>query len=238
MSSWSLWALVTLVLVTAAAGAAWYASRARSTRRAKRLPHQLPIRSRPVLRRAERQVWLWLRQVFPGHHIMVKLPVTRFTMPRNPEDARTWFPRLGTLYCTFTLCDDDGRVIGCIDVVGDRRLPRGNRQLKQMLMTQCHIGYCTVSPEALPDPWAIRAEFLGVGAAELPTSDATDWAELQNARDHLVEMLDRNRSFRRSQQAPLEPLAADTGPRGFTAWTQPDSLPGPLERPTGTDHPF
>lgn len=238
MSSPSQWALVALLLAVVLIGAVWLMwqdGSARRRKRRKQLPQQLPVRPRPVLNRIERQIWLWLRQVFPGHQILIKLPLTRFTMPRHAEDARTWFPRLSTVYSTFALCDETGHIVACVDVLGERRLPRGNRQLKRMLLTQCQIGYAALSPEALPDPWTIRAEFLGAGAAEAPAAQITDWTDLQNARDHLVEALDRNRNFRRSQQVPLEPLGRDTGPQSLTDWSQPDSLRTPLE--AGSPHP-
>lgn len=232
MNSSLQWTLVLALLAGMALGAAWLYVRERQARRSRRLPQQLPVRPRPILSRAERRVWIWLRDVFPQHHLMVKMPLTRFTMPRQPEDARTWFPKLGTLYCTFTLCDDRGRVIGCVDVMGERRLPRGNRQLKQLLMSQCHIGYCALTPEALPDPWSLRAEFLGVAEAELPLGSVSDWSELETARQQLEEVLDRNRSFRRSRQtghAPLDPFEPAPDPSELTGWGQPESLPMPLE---------
>ncbi|HMN20801.1 MAG TPA: hypothetical protein PKA16_05355 [Ottowia sp.] len=229
MSTSLQWVLALVLLAAIALGAWWLATAERRKRRDKRLPQHLPIRSRPVLSRSERQVWLWLREAFPKHHVMVKMPLTRFTMPRKPEDAKTWFPRLGTLYCTFTLCDELGRVIGCVDVMGERRLPRGNRQLKQLLMSQCHISYWALTPDTLPDPWTIRAEFLGITAAELPLGPTSDWAELQTARQQLEEVLDRNRSFRRSRQADLEPSGDEIDPQRLSTWGQPDSLPMPLE---------
>lgn len=223
------WVLALALLAAIALGAWWLVTTGRRAQRAKRLPQHLPVRARPVLSRAERQVWLWLREAFPSHHVMVKMPLTRFTMPRQPEDAKTWFPRLGTLYCTFTLCDELGRVIGCVDVMGARHLPRGNRQLKQILMSQCHISYWALTPDALPDAWTIRAEFLGITAAELPLGPTSDAAMLQTARQQLEEVLDRNRSFRRSRQAELEPVGGDADPQRSSGWGQPDSLPMPLE---------
>lgn len=219
--------LALLAVAALAAAGLWLRSR---RRRGRRLPQQLPVRPRLVLGRSERQVWLWLRQVFPQHHIMVKLPVTRFTLPRQPEGARKWFGLLGSVYCTFTLCDEQGRVVGCVDVMDERRLSRGNRQLKQTLLSQCRIGYWALTPEAMPEPWTLRAEFLGADATDDAFARASDSAELQTARAHLFEALDRNRS-RRSQMAPLEDGAPLRG--GITAWEQPSSLPMPLE----AEHP-
>ena len=57
-----------------------------------------------------------LRETFPDHQIVPKLPLTRFTMPRDPEQGREWFEMLSTAYCSFTICSPDGQVIGCVDV--------------------------------------------------------------------------------------------------------------------------
>jgi hypothetical protein len=197
-----------------------------------------------MLGRTELHTWHWLRQVFPEHHVMVKLPVTRFCKPRDRSAAEGLFAMLSGVYCTFTLADETGRAIGCVDVMDPHRLSRGNRQLKQNLLAQCHVGYWLLTPDALPEPWAIRAEFLGLGATE---SNAGESVELQTARDNLVETLDRRRNDRRSSQmAPLEGggdgPASPTGAsrtRSRSRWTiatataRHDAEPGSLIRPAG-----
>ena len=52
----------------------------------------------------ERKVWRWLVRVFFDHHVMVKIPVTRFTMPRAKENSEHWYQMLSGVYCTFTVC--------------------------------------------------------------------------------------------------------------------------------------
>jgi len=218
-----------LLLAAAALGVLWWWSRraAAGRRKARRAPQPVAVQPRPMLGRAELPIWLWLRQVFPDHAIMVKLPLTRFSMPRDAAAAEGLFAMLGGVYCTFTLCDNQGRAVGCVDVMGERKLSRGNRQLKQTLLSQCHVGYWVMTANALPEPWAIRAEFLGHGAdadAHPPETTAPD--KLQTARHSLVETLDRRRSDRSSQMGSLE-SGADS--QNFTAWGQPDSFPVPLD---------
>lgn len=222
------WLGVGVLLAAAALAALWlqrrHAARQRQARR--RAPQPVAVQARPMLGRAELQIWHWLRQVFPEHAVMVKLPVTRFSTPRDAAAAEGLFAMLGGLYCTFTLCDRQGRAIGCVDVVGARKLSRGNRQLKQTLLSQCQVGYWVMTADTLPEPWVIRAEFLGPEAegAHAPAATAPD--ELKTARHHLVETLDRKRLHRRSQLAPLEPGA---GGSGLSDWGQPDSFPVPLD---------
>lgn len=192
-----------------------------------RMPQQWPLVPRPLANSRERLVWHWLRKVFPGHHIMVKLPVTRFTMPRQPGEASEWFELLSRAYCSFTLCDSKGHVIGCVDVLGPHGLSRSNRQLKQTLLAQCGIAYWVISPDALPEPSALRADFLGVNPADLEAMPASSFAELEAARHHLHQTLDRNRSQRAPGPAP-DPTPAHEGdaPSG---WAQADSFLGSLD---------
>lgn len=215
--------VVAVLLVAGVLAGAWWGRSTAPSPQAQRgghLPADFVVTPRPTLRPAEREVWQWLRQVFPEHQVMVKLPVTRFTMPRDMAAANDWFQLLNGIYCTFTVCDDLGRVMGCVDVMGERRLSSGNQQLKQNLLTQCKIGYWAMAVDSVPEPDAIRVRFLGAAATPVSTGN-TDFTELQAARDNLVELLDRNRNYRRSHMMPLE---EDMPPRSMSAWAQPDSL--------------
>jgi len=134
-------------LVAGLLGFALYYSERRSTQRSKaanrqlRIPKQWPLNPRPLVNSAERRVWDWLREIFPYHQVLPKLPLTRFTLPRQPDQGREWFDMLGSAYCSFTICAPDGHVIGCVDVLGPRGLSRSNKQLKHTLLGQCGIGY-------------------------------------------------------------------------------------------------
>lgn len=225
----ALWPWLLTALAVLCAAWAW-ARRRPPPAPARRKPRATPpvaVQPRVMLGRGELRVWRWLQDVFPEHHVMVKLPVTRFCKPRDRSAAEGLFNMLSGVYCTFTLADDTGRAIGCVDVMDLRRLSRGNRQLKQNLLAQCHIGYWLLTPDVLPEAWAIRAEFLGLGATESSAAPLTDSAELQAARHNLVETLDRRRSDRRSSQ--MAPLDINSGISRFTDWGQLDSFPIPLE---------
>ena len=64
-----------LLLAAAALGAVWLSQRAAARRqKARRAPGAVTVRPRPMLGRGELPIWHWLRQVFPEHAIMVKLP--------------------------------------------------------------------------------------------------------------------------------------------------------------------
>lgn len=225
--------LAAVGLVAATLGVAIHLSRRGSPVFAKpsakrRLPAQWPVNPRPLANSSERQVWHWLHTVFPDHHIMVKLPVTRFTMPRQPGEGKDWFEVLSGAYCSFTICDNLGQVVGCVDVMGRNGLSRGNRQLKQTLLAQCGIAYWVLSPESLPQADALRAEFLGASALDSHPPRPSQRAELESVRHQLHAVLDRNRSFRHHRA--LDGHGDDALQDGeVTPWPQADSFLGTLD---------
>jgi hypothetical protein len=198
-------------------------------RKARQMPRQWPLNPRPVANSTERRVWQWLHATFPHHHVVPKLPLTRFTMPRDPNDGNQWFDMLSSAYCSFTICDDQARVVGCVDVLGPRGLSRSNRQLKQTLLAQCGIGYWVLSADSLPAAEAIRAEFLGVAHPDTQhAAQSSTRAELETVRNQLHEMLDRNRE-RRYLRTSSVPLDTDD----VTPWPQADSFLGTLDSRSG-----
>ncbi|MDO5691011.1 MAG: DUF2726 domain-containing protein [Pseudomonadota bacterium] len=198
------------------------------------LPTQWPLVPRPLANSTERQVWQWLQKVFPDHFIMVKLPVTRFTMPREAGEGEEWFDILSRAYCSFAVCSRDGHVVGCVDVVNPHGPTRHNRQLKQTLLSQCGIAYWVLEPEALPPAEALRAEFLGVPEPEPETKTETEpetpaprdaLAEVETLRSQLHEALDRNRNYR--HQRTLD--SSDQVDAQVTHWPQADSFLGTMD---------
>ena len=197
-------------------------ARERSTEKPRRMPKQWPLNPRPLANSAERQVWHWLRETFPDHQVIPKLPLTRFTLPRDPEQGREWFEMLSTAYCSFTICANDGQVVGCVDVTGPRGLSRGNRHLKHTLLGQCGIGYWVLSSDALPRAESLRTEFLGAGEAMM-LAHRTQPADLDVVRSHLHQALDRGRE----QRFGAHPEAASDS--DVTHWPQADSFLGTLD---------
>ena len=130
-------------------------------KRRKRIPKRWPLHSRVIANTEECRVWSWLSRVFYDHHIMIKIPVTRFTLPRSRESGAHWYQLLSGVYCTFSVCAADGRVIGCVDVPRKNSISRSNRHLKLPLLSQCGVAYCVVNSHSLPSMEEIRAEFLG-----------------------------------------------------------------------------
>jgi len=213
MSSWNdpwlLAALVPALLVLGAlAHRAWSNHR---TREQRRIPKHWPLSTRQLVNSEEIRVWHWLARAFYDHHIMIKLPVTRFTLPRDSEQSMHWYRLLGGVYCTFTICKTDGRVVGCLDVPGRNALPRSTRMLKHSLLTQCGLPYWVVRSGSLPTVAEIRAEFLG----ETPTAQSMREHEAEEraiiaAQANLRSAINRQRSSRSSEFSPLSNWPAST----------------------------
>lgn len=224
-------ALLACLWLGAFSHAWWLRRRAHEQRR---IPRQWPLSPRVLANSKERQVWRWMNRAFYGHYVMIKLPVTRFTMPRDKREGQHWYELLKGLYCTFTVCRADGHVIGCVDVPGRSGLSEKNERLKRQLLRQCGIAYTVVEADSLPAMSEIRTEFLGEMASMSMEREQNE-AAVTAARGHLREALAKQRHTRNSDLAPLGPTP-DTGSSGlhsdFTAFAenlQPDSFVSPLD---------
>lgn len=137
----------------------------RHANRKLRLPARWLLNARGLVTSDEQEVWKWLRQVFPEHVVMVKVPVTRFTMPstksRPQKKDQPWHDLLNGVYCTFAVSNLNGKVVGCVDLPGKRGLTKAQRDMKESLLLECGIGYTTVRISSLPSRSAMRAAFLG-----------------------------------------------------------------------------
>jgi hypothetical protein len=214
---WLLPGLLVLVgLFAGILGTRWWTHRAAKARR--RIPKHWPLEPRAMANSEERNVWRWLARGFFDHHVMIKVPVTRFTLPRAKENSAHWYQLLSGVYCTFTVCGDDGQVVGCVDVPGVKGLSRGNIQLKLTLLSQCGIAYWVVKPDSLPTLEEIREEFLGSHAA-VPNRKYMEDAAITAARQKLRAAVDRQRLNRQGGDS-LTPTSG---------WQQPDSFVTPLD---------
>lgn len=142
-----------------------------------RLPARWLLNARALVTAEEQEVWKWLRAAFSDHAVMVKVPVMRFTIPSTrdrPENKdQHWHQLLEGVYCTFSVCALDGKVVGCVDVPGKRGLSRGQREMKEELLLECGIGYTTVRSNSLPSAGAMRTAFLGEALVPEVESQAT-----------------------------------------------------------------
>lgn len=161
-------------------------------RRQRRIPAVWPLQIRPMVNTRERKVWLWLTKVMFDQQVMVKLPLTRFTIPSHQVEAAHWYKLLNGVYCTFTVCGLDGRIIGCVDVPGAAGLSLGNQTLKHSLLEQCNVRYWVVDPDNLPHLTHIRTAFLGDHAGLASKENRLD-ARFQHVQEHLRAAVTRIR---------------------------------------------
>ena len=190
----------------------------RKTQKRRKIPKRWPLSARSITNSEEARVWHWLTRAFYDHHVMIKLPVTRFTMPEDQTQGMEWHDLLGAVYCTFTICKPDGRVVGCLDVPGRSATPRSTRMLKHSLLTQYELPYWVVRSSSLPTVSEIRREFLG----ETPTPQTMREREMEeraliDAQVNLRSALKQLRGSRTNEFNPL--LASD--------WSDNDPGDGP-----------
>ena len=215
----------------------WWIRREEMARR--RIPRHWPLNPRALANSEERRVWRWLMRVFFEHHVMVKVPVTRFTLPRSKENSSHWHQLLNGVYCTFTVCNAEGQVIGCVDVPGANGLSRGNVQLKVTLLSQCGIAYSVVASKDMPALEEMRADFLGRNA--VPSQRQLDDAAIAAARQKLRSAVDRQRIkrigegalMRASDHSGLHPDDLLSSDFAVAAWQQADSFIAPLDSRPG-----
>jgi hypothetical protein len=175
----------------------------RVARLKRRVPQRWPLVPRAVANTQERVAWLWMTRAFFDHAVMIKMPITRFTLPQTLEQGHQWYQLLSNAYCTFTVVDAGGRVIGCVDVASPLTNSKKSQILKQSLLDQCGIGYIVVDPTFLPETAEVRAEFLGVQAERHRAEHANGRAAVSAASDQLRASLHKQRQTRPSDRAPL-----------------------------------
>jgi hypothetical protein len=238
MDRYSGWFIVTVaMLASGVLGAFVYAWWRKERELAKRrIPRQWPLVVRALVNSREKKTWRWLVRSFLDHHVMIKLPVTRYTMPQFKDQGQHWFQILSGVYCTFTVCTAEGSVIGCVDVPGPQGFSLSNQTLKHTLLSQCNIRYWVVDPDNLPSSTEIRAAFLGEHAVlQEEIARGRTEAQFNATRANLKAALLRQRHSSTSDLARLE-AALSPDPRSHegyesqltTSW-QENSFVAPLD---------
>lgn len=236
--------LVTVLATVAGLVVGFFVCEGRARRAAKQrqlIPKHWPLYSRAIVNTEEHKVWRWLSDVFNDHHIMIKMPVTRFTLSHSRESSRHLNKLLNGVYSTFTVCATDGNVVGCVDVLRDKNLPKENRHMKLTLLSQFGIAYSTINSDNLPTSEEIRFEFLGETKPTPPQDSGSNTTAFTEARENLQEAVDRQRISRYIELSALVPnrrptsrTRPDSPPLdsefGSSNWQQLDSFIAPLER--------
>ena len=201
------------------------------------MPEQWPLKARGLVTTGEVEVWNWLRATFHDHHVLIKVPVLRFTTPlaRDRKQREKWLTRLSAVYTTFAVCSADGTVLGCVDVPGKRGLDQHGRELKEALLADCHIAYTVVRQGSLPRPESMRAAFLGEEAGSPETLPHIPPVPVDPSFDDEIAAfnLAKKRAAKVAAQRQINQHARDRSDRRETRPGQPHAPAGKLVGKTG-----
>ena len=235
MDKYLAWLAMALALAAGALLGAYFSARKKhgADMALRRIPRRWPIEVRRVANTRERRVWEYLDRAFPELHVILKMPITRYTLPDSDEDGEQWFRVLNSVYCTFTLCNADGRVQACVDVPNPMGQSLSNEALKHSLLTHCGIAYTLIEAQHLPDAMQLRAELLGKHVDPISQPPRERQAEhFEEIRSSLQATVSRQRSNKSREYARLEATlddsldASDSIPHA--SWQQ-DSFIAPLD---------
>jgi Protein of unknown function (DUF2726) len=143
------WITALGVLVVIAAGLALWATRPRQSSSLP-LPNDWSVAPRAIFSVDERRAFRQLREAFPEHVVLAKLPLIRLCQPVNPREIRFWFELLGSIHVSFAICTPQGRVLAAIDLDGERPASRRTLQIKQGVLSACRIRHLRCTLEQLP----------------------------------------------------------------------------------------
>jgi hypothetical protein len=99
--------------------------------------------------------------VFADYAVMLKIPLLRYIALTTPADSAVWHKRLSGVYCTFTVCNAEGTVIGCVDYVEPGDSDHAHCYLKESILGKCGIAYVMAGPGHLPAAEKLRRVFIG-----------------------------------------------------------------------------
>jgi hypothetical protein len=125
------------------------------------VPKTWPLTVRPVVSGSEKRLWIWLTGAMYDHQILLKLPIARMTAPSSAAEAQHWYKKLNGIYCTFAICNQRGKIVGCVDVGGEGGQSIRNQAVKKALLSQCGIAYWVIDPDNRPSLAQFRTTMLG-----------------------------------------------------------------------------
>jgi hypothetical protein len=178
------WILASLSLALALGAAVLFTSRKRA-RTARALPTEWALTARPVFSSSERRLYRLLREAAPQQLVLAKLPLVRFCQPTDPKTVRYWFGLLGNSHVSFAICSNNGRVLGVVDLEGDRTPSRRLTVIKQSVMAACGIRYLSCTAERMPTVTEIQQLVPTAGAVAAGLSAALDANDSRRERKTL-----------------------------------------------------
>jgi hypothetical protein len=149
---------------------------------------------------------LKLRPLFNelDHKVLLKVPLVRF-LSGGSADFQSLVP-IKDIYCTFTVCSSQGRVVGCLDVAGAKEIKASRRDFKKKMFANFGLAYTVLAVDELPSPEALRAVFLNEAMPLIPFLDDYDTSHSSLAFESstVQAMLDPVASVRHNLHAKLD----------------------------------
>lgn len=188
------WTILVMMLLVALAFVWWRS-------REKPLPAQWPLAPRPLFSGQEEPVYQFLRNAFPEHLVLAKVPLARFMRLKKGEDPNVWFPLINPLHVSFIVCTQRGYVIAALDLPTETSASASASTLKQRALQVCGIKYMSLTGSALPTAHMLRTMLLGAPPSgnDKPEADfyrQSSFGDIDAARAKLDETIKNKRSGR------------------------------------------
>lgn len=120
------------------------------------VPSIWAIKSRPVFNTAERRLYRQLKDAFPQHVVMPKLPLVRLCQPDDREKVEYWYELLGSTHATFTICSSNGKAVLAIDLESPRARSKRNLEVKEAVLNACQVKYFSIAANGMPTIAALQ----------------------------------------------------------------------------------
>jgi hypothetical protein len=159
------------------------------------MPTEWAVVPRPVFSSDERKVYRQLREAFPHHVVLSKLPLVRFCQPRDPADVRYWYDLLGGAHVTFAVCSANGRMLAAIDLDTDRAASRRVLLIKQSVLAACRVRYLRCPVDNMPSIAELQL-LVPQGTAVARSPQSAPVQDLHQARDALASTVAHRRAER------------------------------------------
>ncbi|CAN5692838.1 hypothetical protein BH11PSE8_BH11PSE8_13570 [soil metagenome] len=161
------------------------------------LPSEWALSARPVFSTTERRIYRLLREAFPQHVVLSKLPLLRFCQPDDPANVRYWYELLGGSHVTFAVCSANGRVLAAIDLETERGRSRRGVQIKQSVLDACGVRYVRCPIQPMPTVAELQGFMpTSVAPARSAPRSAAATHDLHQARDTLASTVATRRAER------------------------------------------
>lgn len=213
-----------LPLILAAAAAAlvalavllWFTTRRKP--RPRPLPAVWALNPRPVFSNDERRLYRQLREAFPQHVVLAKLPIVRFCQPVDPREVRKWFELLANIHVSFAVCSASGRVLAAVDLDSKRGNSRRSQEILQNVLAAIKVRYLRCEAGTLPSLPELHSLLPEGGAGEAVS------AGIHQVRDTLASTVASKRRERTNlwQESSFAP----------ESFFSPDSRNGDLGPPS------